>query len=223
MLTSGPVRIGRWQRLRLWFEMLVLDFGWIRCLYNRPRQIAPGVYRSSQPWPHQLRALARQGLRTVINLRAMPEHQGSFVLEQETCAAHGIRLLQFRMRSRDVPHPQEVHAFAALLGEIEYPVLLHCKSGADRAGLASALVLLLREHAAPAVAARQLSLRYGHVRQAKTGILDYFLQRYIDDQARRPREFLRWIDEDFDPVRMRREFRAQWWASLLTDRLLRRE
>ena len=58
---------------------------------------------------------------------------------------------------------------AAFLAKLEYPVLVHCKSGADRAGLFAALFLILREGATVAEAREELSPRYGHFRHAKTG------------------------------------------------------
>ena len=48
--------------------------------------------------------------------------------------------------------------------------MMHCKSGADRAGLMSALYLLIVEKRPAREAAQQLAWKYGHVRQAKTGL-----------------------------------------------------
>ena len=41
-------------------------------------------------------------------------------------------------------------------------MLVHCKSGADRSGLVSALFRLVEERAPPAEADQELSLVYGH-------------------------------------------------------------
>ena len=202
--------------------MLLFDHGLFRPAFNTLSKVAPDIYRSSQPLPYQIRKAARRGVRTVINLRG--EHRNSsYKLEAEACTRSGLALINFRLRSRDVPSTQEVEDFAALLANVEYPILLHCKSGADRAGLASAIALILRYEVTPARALRQLSLRYWHVRQAKTGILDFFLEHYREFDARQPIDLLAWAREHYDPARMRRAFRAQWWASFITDRLLHRE
>ena len=63
-----------------------------------------------------------------------------------------------------------------LFNSIEKPALMHCKSGADRAGLMAALYVLIHCKKPVAEAMKQLSLRYLHVRQAKTGMLDSFLK-----------------------------------------------
>ena len=36
--------------------------------------------------------------------------------------------------------------------------------------------------------------------------------------------FMEWVDSDaYDPQAMRKDFRANWWGTLLTERLLKRE
>lgn len=203
--------------------MLLKDTGWVRFFFNTRTPVMQDVYRSAHPLPYQLRNAAKQGIRTVVDLRGLPHEHGSYLLERETCERYGMRLLQFRMRSRDLPRADEIQAFWRLLQHIEYPALFHCKSGADRVGLAGALILMLRADAEPERALQQLSLRHGHIRQAKTGILDFFIKRYAEHHARHGTGLLQWIEHDYDLAGMRAEFRSQWWASFITDRILRRE
>ena len=65
---------------------------------------------------------------------------------------------------------------ARIYQTMQAPALIHCKSGADRAGLAAGLFCCSKgdrgRRAAPAV------LRFGHIRQARTGILDAFFLTY---------------------------------------------
>jgi protein tyrosine/serine phosphatase len=100
---------------------------------------------------------------------------------------------------------------------------MHCKSGADRAGLMSVLYLHFRQGEPIDRALRMLSLRYGHMRQGKTGILDYFFERYLSDGAAKGMTLLEWVDKDYDPEALRAEFHSQWWANLIVDKILRRE
>ena len=53
-------------------------------------------------------------------------------------------------------------ALVALMRSVPKPVLIHCLSGADRTGLASALLLADLDHDEKA-AERQISFRYGHI------------------------------------------------------------
>jgi protein tyrosine/serine phosphatase len=202
--------------------MLIVDHGIFRVLYCNTHRIGPLAWRSAQPTPHHLRALRRQGLRTVINLRG-ERLCGSYFLERAVCERKGITLINFRLRSREAPSRQEIRAAVELFEQIEYPVLIHCKSGADRAGLMSALYMFLKEGMPLEEAKKALSLRYGHFRHARTGILDCFFERYISDNAKNPMPFLEWIDKVYDPRELQRSFRSRGSADRLIDHVLRRE
>ena len=159
-------------------------------------------------------------MRTIVNLRG-ERLCGSYVLEKSACEQHGITLVNFKVRSRAAPGREEIKAAAELFERIEYPMLLHCKSGADRTGLMSVLYRFLKEGVPLIEAKQELSLRYGHSRQYGSGILDHFFERYIDDNRRRPMPFLDWLDKVYDPEELRRSFRGR--NNRLLDRLRARE
>jgi len=69
----------------------------------------------------------------------------------------------------------------------------------------------------------QLSLRYGHFRYARTGILDAFFERYRDEGEARGIPFSTWVAEIYDPGALEREFRAGLFSEILVDRIMRRE
>jgi len=203
-------------------DLIAVDHGVFRLAYLNLHQIVPGVWRSAQPGPRDIRRLAKRGLRTVINLRGARDC-GSYRLEQQACQRHGVDLIDFKMRSRSAPDAKTIHEAVELFRRIEYPVLIHCKSGADRAGIMAALYLLAHEQRSLDEAARQLSLRYGHFKQADTGVLDHFLARYGADNARQPVAFLRWVDEHYKPDDVISSFRASGVTNFLVNRLLKRE
>jgi protein tyrosine phosphatase (PTP) superfamily phosphohydrolase (DUF442 family) len=125
--------------------------------------IAGSVYRRAQPSGADLEQLARtQGIRTVINLRGQNEDMPWYVEETEAARQLGVRLIDVGMWGCYPPMPDQLGALVEALDQAEYPLLLHCHSGSDRAGLASALVLLLRTDTSIEQARRQLALRYGH-------------------------------------------------------------
>jgi protein tyrosine/serine phosphatase len=206
-----------------WYvDMLLIDHGIFRLIYVNRHRLSDEAWRSAQPAPHHIRALRRRGLRTIVNLRG-ERLCGSYWLEQAACERKGIKLVNFQLRSRAAPTVAEIRAARDLLERIEYPVLLHCKSGADRVGLMSALYRVFREGEPPAEAKRELSLRYGHVRQADTGILDRFFEKYLEDNKLRPMPFMDWVETVYDPEALKREFRASGWARRLVDQILKRE
>ena len=210
-------------RLRAWVSALAVDHGVLRILWRNRAWVVPGVLaRSNQPLPWQVGAEARAGIRTVINLRGRRPSCGSDVLAREACARAGLAMVDAPFESRGAPHRDRLLRLAGLFESIEYPALIHCKSGADRAGLVAAVFLLLRG-AAPEAAAAQLSWRFGHVKSGRTGILDLFLARYAEARAATGIGFLDWVREVYDEAALRQEFRAGRVGSLVTDRLLRRE
>jgi protein tyrosine/serine phosphatase len=101
---------------------------------------------------------------------------------------------------------------------------MHCKSGADRAGVMSVLYAHFRLGQPIRQALEQLSLRYLHMRAGKTGVLDYTFDRYLADAEPKGISFIDWVNSDaYDPAKMKAEFRAKWWGTLLTEQLIRRE
>lgn len=211
-----------WRGFLGWFEHVFVDHAVFRYLYLNRHLVAPGVERAAQPSPRHIRAAARRGVKTIVNLRgARP--CASYLMEQEACARYGIALVDFMMTSRAPPRRQDIVRFDRIMAEAERPVLLHCKSGADRAGLASALHLILNEDRPVEEALGQLSWRYGHFGSARTGVLDAFLRAYQADNAASPVDFRTWAAERYDPQAVAAGFRSRRLASLLADRLLGRE
>lgn len=203
-------------------DMLLVDHGVFRLIYQNRHKLANGVWRSAQPAPHQVGHLARLGIRTIVNLRG-ERYCGSYWLERRACARNGIHLENFQVRSRAAPSKHEIFGARELFQRIEYPMLMHCKSGADRVGLMSTLYLIVRENVPVEIARRQLSLKYGHIRQADTGILDYFFECYLEDNARAAIPFFDWVADVYDPAELRRGFAANGWANALVNGILRRE
>jgi len=102
-----------------------------------------------------------------------------------------------------------------------FPALMHCKSGADRAGLAAGLAILF-EGGTAAEAMRQLSWRFGHFQRSTTGVLDAFFVHYaVVAEGRMP--FIDWVHDEYDEVALRARFRAHGLSSFVNDRILARE
>jgi protein tyrosine/serine phosphatase len=223
-------RIARWDRpisgaaarAHAWANMLFVDHGVFRLAYPNRFRVTAELWRSSQPSPGQIAWFAAQGGRTVVSLRAGREH-GSWPLEREACERLRLKLVEFVLRSREAPDRETLLRTERFLEELEYPILVHCKSGADRAGLFAALFLLVRQNVTVAEARRQLSLRFGHFRHAKTGILDAFLDAYERDGEAKGLSFREWSERVYDPAELARRFRPGFWSALVADRLMRRE
>lgn len=204
------------------FDMLVFDHGLLRKMWRNFHRIDEGVWRGNQPDPAMVRRLAAQGFRTILNLRGETEW-GSYILEREACAAAGIRLIDMKLNSRELPSRETIFALDEIFAGAGRKLLFHCKSGSDRAGFVAALYLLLRREASIEAAQAELNWRYLHLRRGGTGVLSFMLARYGADVAKRPMTFREWVAQVYDPEALMAEFRAGAVAGFVTDRLLGRE
>lgn len=153
------------------------DHGLLRKFYDNTHEVSSEkLWRSYQPSPADLKKWKERGVRTIVNLRG-DAPSGFYFLEEEACRKLGLDFVSFRVFSRDAPSKEILHDARKLFKNITYPAMMHCKSGADRAGLMATLYLFFHEGAPLDEAMKQLSFRYGHVKHGKTGVIDYTFQQ----------------------------------------------
>lgn len=210
-------------RAAAYADYLWKDHAYLRLGFSNAHWISDELVRTNQPWPHQLAAWKARGIKTVINLRG--GFDASFhALEKDACARLGLTMVDFTITSREVPSVARVLGAKTLFETIEYPALMHCKSGADRAGIMSVLYMHFRKGRTIREALDQLSLRYLHVKQGKTGVLDYTFERYLEQGEPAGMSFLEWVQSPlYDPAGIKADFRSQMWGRLLTEGVLKRE
>ena len=201
------------RRQALWHFHL-FDHAWLRILWTNFDEVAPGVYRSNQPDPARLAKLRDIGVRTIVNLRGTPR-QSHYLFEAESCAALGLTMVNLQLHARRAAPRSELLTLIETFRTAEKPLLMHCKSGADRAGLAAAIYLLAIEGRGVAEARRQLGPRYIHFRWSQTGICDHLLDAFEARLAKGPIGFEDWIATEYDPAALEADFaamRARRWA-----------
>src|SRR5262249_3124174 len=139
--------------------------------------VIPGlVYRCAQRSGSDLeRTIREHGIRTGVNLRGSNPLIPWYIEEAQATLCTGINQEDICFSAGRLPSFVEVRRLLEVLDRAEYPILLHCKRGADRTGLASAVVVLLRPGSTLADARWQLGLRFGHVAYRRPGYLDEFL------------------------------------------------
>lgn len=204
-------------------EMLFIDYGFIRSVFNNRHRILNDAWRSAQPAPHHIAQAARRGVKTVVNLRGEEQTYGTRWLEERACLRNGLGLVTLRLRSRAAPTRAEFQSIKDLLEKVEFPILVHCKSGADRAGLMSVMVAHLHGGQPIRQAVKQLSLRYGHIRSADTGVIDAVFDRYLADEAQTGIAFWDWVQNVYDSREVSGTFKARGWANRLVNGILQRE
>jgi protein tyrosine/serine phosphatase len=202
-------------------DLVWADHGFLRARFSNFHWIEPGVMaRANQPSPEAIDRYAQQGFKTILNLRG-PSDTGYYALEREACAEHGIEMIDMRMFSREAPSIAQVRRAKDLFETIKYPALMHCKSGADRAGAMAVLYKHLKMGLPIEDAVEQLRWKYLHVKWGKTGVIDYFFERYLEQGNGEP--FIEWVEKHCDPKAIKAAFNQKLSAKIPLDALLQRE
>nr|WP_245218774.1 tyrosine-protein phosphatase [Rubellimicrobium aerolatum] len=189
-------------RRRALLHYNLIDHAILRHHWTNMDEIAPGVWRSNQPTHARFVEIRAAGIKSILNLRGTAE-QPRFLFEKESCEALGLRLTSVMLHARKPPARDQVLKLFEAFRTLERPFLMHCKSGADRAGFASALYLMAHEGWTVAQARRHLSFRYLHVRASKAGVLGRVLDLYEARLARGPIGIEEWFATDYDLVALR--------------------
>lgn len=204
-------------------ELVWGDHGFLRARFRNLHRISDEMFRANQPSPeHIARYASELGLKTIINLRGQSP-KGYYLLEKEASARHGIELVDFQVFSREIPTPEAVLAAKRLFDSIAYPALMHCKSGADRAGIMAVLYMHFRQGLLIEKALEQLSFKYLHIRHGKTGVLDFFFETYLAEGAAKGLSFTDWVTQGYDRAALKARFLNSRKSKVNVDQLLGRE
>ncbi|WP_423415562.1 tyrosine-protein phosphatase [Hyphomicrobium sp. B1] len=209
-------------RVRAWFDLVFVDHGLLRLCYCNRHRVDQRLWRSAQPTPGDLRREKRRGIRTVLCVRGGFPFR-PWPLEQEACERFGLELYKVGIRGREAPYRNDLLALIDLFSSIEYPALVHCKSGADRSGFVAAVYLMAIEGRRADDAMRQLSLRFGHLRTSRAGILGEVIKAYRAEGEARGLDFRQWVATCYDRDAVTARFQPRPFPTAIVDQLLRRE
>lgn len=184
-------------RLGSYVHYHLFDHAFLRMVWTNHYEIAPHVFRSNQPVDWRFKRLKAQGLRSVISLRGAETH-AHHLFEVETCAKLGLEFHTVKLAARSAPQVDQIERLLHLFRTVETPFLFHCKSGADRAGLAAVLYLHVIKGEPILAAKRMLSWKYYHLSTTKTGILDAFIDAFSEAHAATGVDFETWLRTEYD-------------------------
>ncbi|MRU14536.1 protein tyrosine phosphatase [Roseovarius sp. A21] len=200
---STPENRRRAHIYNLWFDHAILRKVWTNFF-----PVAPGVYRSNQPTHERFEKLKAMGVKSVLNLRGAAG-AAHYLVEEESCRQLGLTLVNVSLMARNAAPAANILQVIGAFRSIEKPFVMHCKSGADRAGFASAIYLLAIEDRPISEARKMLSAKYIHFRWTKTGVLDFILDRYEERQKETGIGFEDWIKTEYDHLQMQADYEAR--------------
>ena len=122
------------------------------------------VYRAGQINAKDLAEYTHKyNLRSVLNLRGENLKDGWYKSEVAESEKLGIKHIDFKMSAKKELTPEQVQNLIAVMRDAPKPLLIHCRAGSDRTGLAAALYLAAIKKDSEFNSELQLSLLYGHI------------------------------------------------------------
>ncbi|MEQ4923114.1 fused DSP-PTPase phosphatase/NAD kinase-like protein [Proteus hauseri] len=100
-------------------------------------QVSAQVYRSGQPMKGEMKWLASQGIKTVINLR-------QYHSDSDDVEGTQLETFQVRMNAKKITN-EDVITVLRKINSTSDPVLVHCWHGSDRTGTIIAMYRLVFE------------------------------------------------------------------------------
>jgi len=189
-------------------HMMIFDHSFFRVPWWNLEEIAPGVWRSNQPDPRRVRRYGEMGIKTIVNLRGATPWS-FYLFEEKACKDHGITLINAQIYAKQAARRHELIHLVDVLTTVEAPFVMHCKSGSDRAGMASILWLMMVKGDSLESARRHLDFwPHLHVRASKAGIVDHFFDVWEARNARSPISIEEWIRTEYDTAEMTASFKA---------------
>ena len=188
---SASLPFTRAERLRLYWWT---DHGWLRSLWTNFEKIDAEVWRHTHPSPARLAQLKAMGAASVLSLRGSTSPPSR--IEAAACAELGLAFRPIAMRAHALPSKEALLDLINTLRTSSKPLVIHCKSGSDRTGLAATLYLHVIKAVPLGEARGQLALRYIHNPWGKAAIVN----RLLDAYAAQAKPFEDWVRDDYDQI-----------------------
>lgn len=195
MAANTKTNLSRWtRRLLLAMALLVAAFGAFFLsvtAHDNFHIVSPGlVYRSAQMNAGALNETIQQyGIKSILNLRGPGPDKDWYIGETDAARRLGVQHFDIALSATRELKDNEMDEVLATIRTAPKPILIHCKSGADRTGLVGALYLYGLEGRPAPLADQQLTVLYGHVPHllwSGTFAMDNSFWRYVKNHAQPP-------------------------------------
>ena len=171
--------------ITLIFSLLILVLMWLNIIRygGNFHKITSGIYRSAQLYYYNMpKFYNKYHFKTILNLRGAHSDKAWYVYERNFCKKHKITLIDYGISAKKVQSIKIMKQIIQIIKYAKKPILIHCKSGADRTGLATSLYLYSIKNKNYS---KMLSLKYGHFPyfSSPTKAMDISLKEFIKAQS----------------------------------------
>jgi protein tyrosine/serine phosphatase len=148
--------------------------------------ITPGeAYRSAKLDREKLEQyIKKYNIRSIVNLIGEDPRKAWYQEERRVSAEHNIKHYDLTLSATEEPTDDAVRKLVKIFQTAPRPILIHCKGGSDRSGLAAAMWKVIVDKEPKSEARKQLSILYGHFSIGKTSAMDHFFEQW--DPALQP-------------------------------------
>jgi len=176
--TFGNTVESRLNLFGCYVHFYLFDHGWIRAIYDNYFVVDEKLHRSGHPSYSTLKKAASSGVTQIISLR----HPGKIsyqLLEQIWTDRLGLKFVSYSMSASNISDPSIYVTIINQINNNRGKTLIHCKSGADRSGLLSALYLLNKSVPQIEKSLQMLNWKFGHFGLGEKAINMKFLNQVI--------------------------------------------
>jgi len=129
-------------------------------------KVGDGYYRGAQPTSAGVRELAKLGVRTIVNLRAL--HSDRRLIGDASLSYEHIGMTALHAEDEDV-----VRFLRVVTDLRRQPVFVHCQHGADRTGLMTAVYRIVAQRWSKDEAIREMTDGGFGYHSMFSGLVDY--------------------------------------------------
>jgi len=142
--------------------------------------ITPGeAYRSAKLDRDELEHyIKKYNIKSIVNLLGEDPRKPWYQEEIQVSAQHNIKHYDIHLSATHEPTEEDARKLVEIFKTAPRPVLIHCKGGSDRSGLAAAMWKVIVDKEPKSEARKQLSMLYGHFPIGKTSAMDHFFEHW---------------------------------------------
>jgi undecaprenyl-diphosphatase len=146
--------------------------------------ITPGkAYRSGEMDRDELEYyVAKYNIKSILNLQGIRASDQHYRDEIAMCRERDLAHYDLRTSADKKPSRDTIDQLICIFRAAPRPILIHCKAGSDRAGLAAAIWKVVVDRKSKRLAAEHLSIRYGHLPFGATTAMDDFFAEWQPEQ-----------------------------------------